>query len=107
MLALGFASNIGNVVEIAIGIRRLVVDRWRQDLISQRHQANNQFRCASGGDQVPHHAFSAGNGSTFGVLTKRVLNRLCFYLVVYFRAGAVCIDVINLVFVQSSVFNSK
>ena len=96
-LAISFASDVGDVIEITKRIRIFVIDRRRQDFVANRHQANDQFRRASGRNQVPHHAFGAGDGNLPCPFTKHFATGFRFDFVVDRRAGAVRVYVVNLV----------
>jgi len=57
--ALVIASRIGYVVEIAVGIGRFIVDRWRNCIVLQGLQTNDELGCSGCRDQVPSHTLRA------------------------------------------------
>src|SRR5438045_9093584 len=59
-VAASFAGGVGDVIEVAVGVGVLVVDRRRQNVIANREQADDRLRGPGGGNQVAHHALGAG-----------------------------------------------
>ena len=55
------ARGVRNIVEVAVGIGILEVDRGRHHAITDREQANDRLDDAAGGDQVARHALGARN----------------------------------------------
>ena len=53
---------VGDVVQVALRVGRVIVDRRRQHAVADRHQADDQLGRAGRGDQVAHHALGARDG---------------------------------------------
>ena len=60
------AGLVGDVVEVAVGVGVVEVDRRRQDAVADRQQADDRLDAAGGGDQVAHHALGAGDRHLVG-----------------------------------------
>src|SRR5579885_1974870 len=56
------AGHVRDIVQVALGVRVIQVDRRRHDPVAHRQQADDRLDTAGGGDQVPHHALGAGDG---------------------------------------------
>src|SRR5579863_6410003 len=56
---LGRAGLIGNIVQVALGIGSLVIDRRGQHIVANRQQTGDGFNAAGCGDQMAHHALDA------------------------------------------------
>src|SRR5262245_46721197 len=56
------ARLVGDVVQVAIRVGVLVVDRRRQYTVANRHQADDHLGDPGSGNQVAHHALGAGDG---------------------------------------------
>ena len=96
MPAAGVAGFVRDVVEIAIAVGRLVVDRRRQSPVAQGHQADDQFSHTGGREQMARHALGARDGRAIGLAAEDLLDRRRLDLVVGRRARAVGVDVVDI-----------
>src|SRR5262249_5666332 len=87
-----FAGRVRDVVEVAVRVGVLVVDRGWQHAFAQGHDTGDQLDGAGGGDQVADHALAAGDRDGVGAVAEDVLDRERLDLVVDFGAGAVSVD---------------
>ena len=99
-IAARFAGRVGDVIQVALGVGRLVVDRRRQHVVADRQQADDQLGGAGRGDQMPHHALGARDRDLVGLVAEDALDRQRLDLVVDFGARAVGVDVVDVVEVQ-------
>src|SRR3954462_10159212 len=58
--------GIGDVVEVALGVGVLIIDRRRADVVADGQNAGDQLDRAGGGDQVAHHRLDGGDGDVLG-----------------------------------------
>src|SRR5262249_49897613 len=93
----------GDVVQVTVGVRRLVVDGGRQHPVPERLDAGDQLDGAGGGDQVADHTLAAADRDPVGALAEHVLDRQRLDLVVDLGAGAVGVDVADLFRRQAAV----
>jgi hypothetical protein len=56
----GLAGFVGDVVEVALGVWRVVVDRRRQHALVDRERAEGRFDGAGGAEAVPGRALRRG-----------------------------------------------
>ena len=56
------AVGVRDVVKITLRIRRLVVDSWRDSLVSQGEATDNDLYCATRGQGLPTHRFGRRYG---------------------------------------------
>ena len=75
-------GNVRDVVEIAVGVRRRLVDRRRQDTFLHGHDGECRFERAGGAEQVPGHRLGRADRHIVGVLAECRLDRLRFELFV-------------------------
>src|SRR5215470_15020949 len=62
----GFAGVIGNVVEIALGIRGFLIDGGRKNLVAQGEDANAGFEASGAAEEMAGHRFGGADGDGFG-----------------------------------------
>src|SRR5579864_1259313 len=89
----GLARLVRNVIEVACWVRILVIDRRRQDLISQRQNANAGFDAACAAKRVAGHGFRRTDGHFFRALAKHALDGNRLDRVADRRRGPVRVDV--------------
>jgi len=58
---------IWNLIQIAVGIRRVIVDRWRQRPVAKHQQTNGQLDRAASRRRMTEHALGAGDRRAAGV----------------------------------------
>src|SRR5262249_24245797 len=98
-----FAWRVGHVVQVAAGVGRLVVNGWMDHTLLNSQGGNNRLNAAARPEGVADHAFRAIYGQTPGVTTKDLLDRLGLGLVTPRSAGAVRVDVLNILGVETSI----
>ena len=96
MHRLSLAGLVRDVVQVALGIRVLVIDGGGKPAGTHGLHAGYQLHRAGGRDQVPHHALDAANRGAAGRLPKHMLDRQGLDAVVDLGAGAVGIDITDL-----------
>src|SRR5438132_13318666 len=64
------AGGVGDVVEIALGVRVLVVDGGGDDAIADRLDAEDGLDGAGGAKEVAGHRLGRADGDTVGVVAK-------------------------------------
>src|ERR1700676_966776 len=62
----GLAGFVRNVVQIASRVRRLLVDRGRQNLVAQRQDADARFESTRTAEQMPGHRFCGADRHLLG-----------------------------------------
>ena len=93
---LGRARFIGHVIQIALRIWNAVIGRGRQNLIAQSQHACDCLHSTSSGYQMPHHALNTADRHFAGIFTKRGLDGVRLGGIIFFGAGTVGVDVINI-----------
>ena len=86
---------VRDVVEVALRVGVVEVDRRRQDPVADRQQADDRLDAPGSRDQVAHHALGAGDRHLVGRLPERFLDGQGLDRVVDRRAGAVGVDVVD------------
>src|SRR5262245_28621795 len=71
----GLARRVGHVVEIALGIRVLVVDRRRNDAVVDGERADRRLEAPGGAEQVARHRLRRGNRELARVIAEDLLDR--------------------------------
>ena len=66
----GRALDVRDVVEIALRIGRLVVDRGRNHLMPDREHGDAGFEAAGGAEQVPGHRLGRRDGELPRVIAE-------------------------------------
>src|SRR5205085_4523898 len=95
-VARSLAGGVGNIVEVAVGVGVFVVDRGRQHVVANGHEAYDHLGHAGSGDQMSHHALGARHGRLHRPLAKHLLACHRLDTVVHGSTGAVGIDVLNI-----------
>src|SRR5579859_2884234 len=93
------ASNIRDVIEVALGVRVLIVDGWRQTTAVEDFDTHDRFERAPGAHHVARHTFRGRNGRS------RLMAEDCFdgpgLRAVILRSGrAVRVDVADVARLQ-------
>src|SRR3970040_128390 len=88
---------VGDVVEVALRIGMLVVDRWRDGTTVDRQHASNELHRPGRAEQVAHHGLRGTHGYLPGARAEHLLDGQRFGAVVVRGAGAVGVDVVDLV----------
>src|SRR6185436_2089064 len=95
MADLGIAGGVRHDIERYRRIRDVVVDGGRQALMLQRQQCEHGLDRAGCRQRVPDHRLVRGNRNRFGPLSKHRRNAEIFHLVVLGGAGAMRVDVVD------------
>ena len=90
---LDLARLVRDVVEVALGIRLLVVHRRREDAVVDREHAHHRLDRAGRAEAVAGHRLRRGDGELVRVVAEDVLDRLRLGRVAERRRGAVRVDV--------------
>src|SRR5207245_2569488 len=90
------ARLVRHVVEVAVRIRRFVVDRRRQDAVVQCEHGRDRLHAAGGAEEVARHRLRGRDGEPPGVLAEDALDRERLELVVVGRGRSVRVDVPDL-----------
>src|SRR5690348_5367013 len=69
----GRASDVGHVIEVAIGVWRLVVRGGWNDAVLQGHDADAGFDRAGRTEQMPSHRLRGADRQLVGVLAEHAL----------------------------------
>src|ERR1051326_4855522 len=101
-----FTSDIGNVVQVAFGVRRFIVDGGWQHATKQAHHASNQFDGARCRDQMPEHALAATNWNFVRVVAENLLDGDGLDPIVDLSAGPVSVDVADVSRIEATVLES-
>src|SRR6185503_5399678 len=88
-------GGVGRVVEIELGIRRLVVDRRRYDAVARGERADDELHGARGAQHVAGHRLGRTDRHALRVLAEDGLDRLRLVRVVGGRRRAVGVDVVD------------
>ena len=91
----GMARLCGNVVEIALRVFRMQVDRRRDHLVADGQGADHRFHCARRPHHVAGHRLGAADRQPLGVLAEYAVNGVGLEFIVQRRAGTVGVDVVD------------
>lgn len=102
-----FASDVWDIVQIALGILLIEVDgRW-DDVVFHRHQTGGDFHPTGCAKKVSGHGFGgADDEAVFGVITEGALDSFGFANIAEASGGAMGVDVADFVCVDFSVLES-
>ena len=90
------ARRVRHVVQVALGVGVLEVDRRRDDAVLDREHGGDRLDAAGRAEQVPGHRLGRADRDAPGVLAEDRLDRLGLDRVVELRRGAVRVDVVDL-----------
>ena len=97
-----FAGFVGDVVEVAVRVRGLVVDgRW-YGVALERLAADGHLHGTSGPEHVAGGTLGGANDEASGMLAEYRLDGLCFAYVALWRGCAVRVDVGNILWIESA-----
>ena len=99
------ARGIRDVVQVAVGVWCLQVDRWRNRSCFNGLDGGEAGNGAGATQEVADHALWGADRNLVGVITERALDRLCFCEVIERRAGAVRHDVADISHLSATVFD--
>src|SRR5438132_71171 len=74
----GFACHVGDVVEVAVGVGRLIVDRGMEDAALDAEDGGDHLDGAAGAKEMADHTLGAGDGQLLGVRAEDGLDGLGF-----------------------------
>ena len=74
----GFTSSMRDIIEIAVGIGIVEIDRRRSDTVAYRQQADDRLDAPRGRDQMTHHALGARDRNPIRLLAEGSLDRQRF-----------------------------
>src|SRR3569623_1009325 len=94
---------VGYVVEVAVGVGGELIDSGRRDLIAYREHAVNGLDAAGGAEQVTGHRLGGAHRDSARVVAEGTLHREGLGAVADRRGGAVGVDVIDLVDIDTAV----
>src|SRR5262245_9967585 len=101
------ASCVGHIIEIAVGVTNLVVNRGWCNIGVYSHGGCYGLQSATGGEGLPDHGFDRADGDAIGAVAKSGAVSFCLGSVVKLRGIAVGTDVIELVGVEPSSINRR
>ena len=90
-------GHVRDVVEVAIRVGVVEIDGWGKHAVADGQEADDRLDAAGRGDQVAHHALGAGDRHLVGRLAEGPLDRQGLDRVVDRSAGAVGVDVVDVV----------
>src|SRR5690242_4016605 len=67
------ARFVGNVVQVALGVRCFLVDRRRKDLIAQCEDTDTGLQAPRAAEQMPGHGFCRTHWNTLCALAENSL----------------------------------
>ena len=90
-------GDVWRIVQIAIRIWSIQIDRWWNHAVLNRLDAKNQFQSAAGSQRVANLALGTADTYLLRVIAKDLFdgNRFCF--ISQWCTGSVGVDVIDLV----------
>ena len=73
-------GDVWRIVQIAIRIWSIQIDRWRNNAVQNRFNAKDQFQTTTGPQRMTNLAFRTTDAQLFCVIAKDFLygNRFCF-----------------------------
>src|ERR1700680_5080645 len=96
-------GSVGRVVEVELGLRSVVVDRWRNDARSHNHGTNDGFDRTGRAQHVPRRGFCGADVHALCVLAEDRLDGARFVAVVGGVRRGVGVDVLDILGFESSV----
>ena len=91
------AGCVGNVVEVAVGILKLVINGRRQDVIANSEATGGNLGGATSALQVAKGRFSGTDWQLVGVVTENFFDNDGFGFIAKRSGGAVGVEIIHLV----------
>ena len=89
------ASRVGHVIQVALRVGDLIINRWRHDIRLQGFGANNHLHSARSSQHMAGRSFGGTDREFVGLIAKNRFDGLCLGNVALRRRGAVGIDVGN------------
>jgi hypothetical protein len=93
MLHFFLPGHIGDIIQVALRVRNLVVNGWGQYTGIKGFDANDQFNGPCRGDQMAKHTFGAAHGDFISLLSKNLFDGQGLDSIVYLGAGSVGVDI--------------
>ncbi len=97
VLDVGAAGDVGDVVEVALGVRFVVVDGWGELGVLEGEGGDDEFDAAGGAEGMAEGGFGGADLDGFGGGAKDFFDGLGFGEVAEFGGGAVGVDVVDLI----------
>src|SRR5664280_3853666 len=97
---------VGYIIQVAVRIRKFVVDRRRRHLIADGQHGDARLDSARAAQQVPGHRLRGTHRYLVRMLAERALDRHRLRPVAHLRGRAVRVDVIDLLRNQFGVLES-
>ena len=91
-----FPRRVGNVIQIALGVRHLVIDCRRKRPLTDGHDADNQLYGAGGRNQMAKHAFRAADRHLISAVAEDLLDRQTLDAIIDLGARPMRIDVADI-----------
>lgn len=92
----GFAGDVGDDVEVALGVLFLDVDGGRDDAVADGHDAGNEFDATCGTEHVTGHGFGGADGeAVLGVVAEGKFDGFGFGDVAKAGGGGVGVEVLD------------
>src|SRR5580700_3285461 len=101
----GSTSDVGNVVEVALGIGRFKIDRGRQNLIAQCEHTDARFEAAGAAEQMAGHGLGGTDGNVFGAFAEDALEGAGFDDIAERRRSAMRVHIANIFGLELGVFD--
>jgi len=97
----GATGDVGDVVEVALGVGFIIVDGWGEVGACECECGDDEFDAAGGSEGVAEGAFGGGDGDFFGGGAEDGFDGFGFGEIAEFGGGAVGVDVADLLGVDA------
>ena len=107
VLHLHLTAHIRHIVQIALRVGLLVVDGGRRELVAEGQCGEHGLDAACAAQQMAGHALGADDGDVLGVVAEDGVDSGSLAAVVHVGAGAVGVDVVDLLGGNAAVLESQ
>ena len=91
-----FARLVGDVIQIAIGIGCLIIDRRMDDVVADHQRTGDRLDTAARSQKMADHALGAAHCQFVSVRTKHFLDCPCLCCVAELGAGSVSVEILDI-----------
>src|SRR6266496_1137533 len=91
------ARLVWHVIQVTGWIGCVIVDRRRQNLITDRHYTERGFHGTRSAKQMSGHRFCGGNWNLIGLFSKNSFDRRGLTFIIQLCGGAMRVDVMDVI----------
>ena len=100
-------GEVNAIIDILVQILRIMIDGGRDDSFFECHNARKCFYGSCSTDQVTGHRLGGIQVHVVDMIAEHALDRLQFRHIAQRSGGTMCIDIIDVLRLQSGIFDGE